>query len=129
MERRILWVDCTAGAIGGIVMLLVSGWLAPHFGLPHGVLLTTAAFNLAYAAFSFSLALSRAPSRALLKTLVVANFAWTVVCIVIAARYASAQSVLGVVYILLEGLVVGALAAVEARIFGFVARAPGSPAD
>lgn len=129
MERRILWFDCTAGAVGGIVMLLVSGWLAPHFGLPHRVLVTTAAFNLAYAAFSFSLAMSRAPSRGLLKTLVFANFAWTAVCIAIAARYASMESVLGVVYILLEGLVVGALAAFEARVFGFVGRGSGAQVE
>lgn len=129
MERRILWFDCTAGAVGGILMLLVSGWLAPRFGLPRHVLVTTALCNLAYAAFSFSLAKSRVPARGLLLTLVVANFAWTFVCIAIALRYASAESVLGVVYIVLEGLVVGALAAVEARIFGFVGRASGTPAD
>ncbi|MDZ4701404.1 MAG: hypothetical protein SH809_16955 [Rhodothermales bacterium] len=50
---RLLWIDGTGGALVGVLVLILSGWLSRLEGLPEGVLLFTAAANLAYAAFSF----------------------------------------------------------------------------
>lgn len=125
MERRILWFDSIAGVVAGALMLAAAGMLAPLFGLPKAMLMTTATFNVAYGTFSFSLARRETVPRGLLKLLVVANFAWTVVCIGLAVRFAGPESTLGVAFILSEGLFVGVLAAVEARVFGFIG--PRSP--
>jgi predicted membrane-bound spermidine synthase len=110
----LLWVDCTAAAVVGVAMLALSGLLAPWFGLPRGLLVFTGIANLVYGSFSFSLARSPAPPRRLVWLLVAANFSWTAVCAVLAAAFAHPGSALGVAWLLLEGLVVGALAAVEA---------------
>jgi hypothetical protein len=49
------------------------------------------------------------------RVLVVANFVWSGVCVVLAALFAGPGSWLGVGYVLAEGLFVGVLAALEAR--------------
>jgi hypothetical protein len=73
--RHLLWIDCTAGALAGILVLALSGWLAPLEGLPREVLLFTGAMNLVYASYSCSLVLRRRRPL-LLVTLVAANLAW-----------------------------------------------------
>lgn len=96
-------------------MLAVSGLLAPLFGVPRILLVGTALANLAYGAFSLSLArMPEAPPRRV-RALVIANFAWTLVCVALAIAIAGPGSWLGVAYLLTEGVVVGGLAALEAR--------------
>jgi hypothetical protein len=116
--RSLLWFDCTAASVVGVTMLAVSGLIAPLFGMPRAVLVATALANLAYGGFSYSLArLPEAPCRRV-RALVVANFAWTVVCVGLAATFARPGSWLGVAYVLAEGVFVGGLAAMEARARG-----------
>lgn len=111
-----LWVDCTAGAIVGVLVLAFSGWLARVHGLPEGVVLLLGTANLAYATYSFTLA--RSPRRTLrqIEVLVVANAAWAVVCVGLAVRYGERASAFGFVHLLGEALFVGGLAAVEWRL-------------
>lgn len=113
--RRLLWVDCSAGAIVGVTVLLLSEWLSALYGLPRGLLLVTGAANLLYASYSFSLA--RQPVRPMrwIVLLVAANAAWAVVCIVLAVVYGPAATVFGVGHLVGEGLFVGGLAALEWR--------------
>ncbi len=113
--RSLLWFDCTAAGTAGLAMLVLSGLLAPSFGIPHGVLVTTALVNLAYGAFSFSLARQVEAPRRRVSALVIANFAWTAVCVGLAAYFASPGAWLGAGYLFGEGLFVGLLAAAEAR--------------
>ena len=113
--RSLLWLDCTAAGVVGAAMLTLSGPLASLFGLPRAALIGMAVTNLIYGSFSYSLARQPAAPPSRVKALVVANFAWTAVCVGLAAFFAGPGSWLGAGYILGEGLVVGALAAVEAR--------------
>ena len=96
-------------------MLVLSGLLTPSFGIPHGVLVITALVNLAYGAFSFSLARQVEAPRRRVRALVIANFAWTAVCVGLAAYFAHPAAWLGAGYFVGEGLFVGLLAAAEAR--------------
>jgi hypothetical protein len=112
--RSLLWFDCAAAGVAGVAMLALSGLLAPLFGVPRLVLVTMALVNLAYGAFSYSLARQPEAPRRRVRALVVANFAWTGVCVGLAALLAGPGSWLGAGYVLAEGLFVGALAAVEA---------------
>lgn len=113
--RFLLWIDCSAAGVVGLTMLAASGVIAPFFGAPRSLLVATACANLAYGCFSYSLArMTEAPYRRV-RALIVANFAWTVVCVVLAAGLAGRGSWLGVGYLVVEGALVGALAAVEAR--------------
>ena len=111
--RTLLWVDCTAGAVVGAAMLAASWWVAPRLGLPHGVLVFTALANLVYGAYSFSLARQPEAPKPLVRVLVAANLTWTVVCFVLSASFAGPGSGLGAAYLAIEGVIVGALAAVE----------------
>lgn len=113
--RSLLWFDCIAAGIAGVAMLALSGLLAPRFGVPREVLMTTALVNLAYGAFSFSLARQPEVPRSRVRALIVANFTWTAVCVGLAAFFAGPGSWLGAGFILGEGVFVGALAVVEAR--------------
>ena len=113
--RSLLWFDCSAAGVVGVAMLGLSGLLAPLFDIPRAVLVTTALVNLAYGTFSYSLARQPEPPRRLVRALIVGNFTWTVICIGLAAVFAGPGSWLGSGYLLAEGLVVGALAAVEAK--------------
>jgi len=113
--RTLLCFDCTAAGVVGLTTLLAADLLAPLFGLPQVVLLVTAIANLAYGAFSYSLARSQEAPRRLVRALVAANFAWTGVCVVLAAAFAGPGRWLGVAYLIVEGVFVGVLAAAEAR--------------
>lgn len=114
--RSLLWFDCTAGLAVGLAMLALSGVLSPLFGLSRGVLVTTAVANLAYGSFSYSLVRRPEAAPRRVRVLVVANFAWALVCVALAAVYAGPGSWLGAAYLLAEGVFVGVLASVEARV-------------
>lgn len=111
--RDLLWVDCTAGAVVGVAVLSLSGWLSEVEALPRGVLLVTGAANLLYAAYSFSLAVRAQRPMAGIVALVVANAAWAVVCIGLAAAFWGSATWLGRVHLVGEGLFVGGLAGLE----------------
>jgi hypothetical protein len=113
--RALLWFDCIAASVAGVAMLSLSGVLAPVFGIRRAVLVAMAIANLCYGSFSFSLAREPQPPQRRVRALIAANFAWTAVCVVLAAASAGPGSWLGAAYILGEGVFVGTLAIVEAR--------------
>ncbi|HEX8432550.1 MAG TPA: hypothetical protein VF625_14765 [Longimicrobium sp.] len=115
VARRLLWIDCTAGALAGAAMLLLGGWLARWYALPRGLLWFMGAVNLLYATYSFSLAVRARRSRGSINLLVLANLAWVPVCLALAASFRGSASVYGLTHLVGEALFVGALALVEWR--------------
>lgn len=115
MSRSLLWIDCSGGLIGGVLMLSLSGWLSRLYALPVGLLVVMGLANLAYAAFSFSLARRRIRPRALVMVLVIANASWAALCALTAVVVAGQASAFGMAHLLGECLVVGGLAALEWR--------------
>ena len=111
--RRLLWVDCLAGALVGVAVLSLSGWLSDLHGLPRGLLLVTGAANLAYASYSFSLAVRARRPRRLIVLLVVANLTWAVVCLGLAAAFSASATGFGLAHLVAEAVVVGGLAVLE----------------
>jgi hypothetical protein len=112
--RPLLWFDCAAAAIGGTATLALAWLLAPLFGLSRVVVVFIGLVNLAYGAFSFSLARQPSPARGRVRALVTANLLWVGVCVVMAIYFAGPGSWLGASYMLAEGFFVGLLATVEA---------------
>ena len=109
----LLWVDCTAGAVAGVTVLALSGWLSRLYGLPQKLLLFIAAVNLLYACYSFTLARrSHRPLRPI-QLLVCANAAWAPVCLALAVTYWHRASWFGIAHLAGEAIFVGALAAME----------------
>ncbi len=112
-EPRLLWVDCMAGALAGVLVLAFSGWLGRLHGLPQGVLILLGTANLVYATYSFSLARSAGRTPFQIAVLVYANAAWAVVCLGLAVRYWERASAFGYVHLVGEAIFVGGLAALQ----------------
>ncbi len=96
-------------------MSIAGPYLAQPFGVSARLLLALAVVNALYGCGSGLLARSPVPSLPRVRLLIAANFAWTGVCVVMAARVWADASWLGVAYLLGEGMFVGALATFEAR--------------
>lgn len=114
-SKKLLWVDCTAGAIVGIVVIAFSGWLSQLEGLPREVLLFTGGVNLLYASYSFSLAVRAERPMPLIKLLVFANLAWVPVCLGLAVTFFWSATPLGFMHLVGEAIFVGGLALLEWR--------------
>lgn len=113
--RKLLWIDCGAALLAGLAVLSLSAWLGRLYALPRELLVAMGVVNLAYGAFSFSLARRARRPRSLIALLVVANATWAVLCGIAAVRLADVASAFGMVHLIGEGLFVGGLAALEWR--------------
>ncbi|HEX8360583.1 MAG TPA: hypothetical protein VF613_10760 [Longimicrobium sp.] len=111
--RRLLWIDCTAGAVAGVTVFVLSGWLSRLYGLPREILLFMGAANLLYASYSFSLARRAVRPMSLIKLLVFANATWVLVCFGLAVTFWEQATVFGLAHLIGEALIVGGLAALE----------------
>ncbi|MCO5165818.1 MAG: hypothetical protein M9894_05560 [Planctomycetes bacterium] len=123
MDRRarlVLCVDAGAGATVGLLLLVLRAWVADLYGLPLALVEVVGAANLAFASGSGTLAVGaargRAPSRAAVAALITANATWAAVCLGLVALTWPSATVFGVAHLALEGLFVGGLAALEARL-------------
>ena len=112
---HLLWIDCTAAGLAGATMLVLSGWLSALYALPRSLVVVLGVINLAYGAFSFSLARRDCRPLALIAGLAAANVAWAVSCGIIAGALTDTASVFGLAHLVGEGLFVGGLGALEWR--------------
>jgi hypothetical protein len=112
---NLLWIDCTAGALVGVLVLSFSGWLSRLYSMPVGLLYFMGMVNLLYAAYSFSLAIRRTRPRVLMTLLAAANGVWTLVCLGIAAYFFETATVFGIGQLVVEAIFVGGLACLEWR--------------
>jgi hypothetical protein len=113
--RDLLWVDCGAALLAGVVVLLLSSWLSQLYAMPRELLVGMGVANLAYGTYSLSLARRARRPRSLLVLLVVANATWAALCGLAAVRLAGTASAFGLAHLVGEGLFVGGLAALEWR--------------
>ncbi len=114
-HSKLLWIDCIAGAVVGVAVLMLSPWLSRIEALPRGLLLFTGAANLLYACYSLSLAARMRRTLRQIELLVFANGAWAVVCVALALSFASSATWIGIAHLLGEAAFVGALAGAEWR--------------
>lgn len=113
--RSLLWIDCMAGALVGVLVLSFSEWLSRLYSLPLGILYFMGVINLIYATYSYSLAKRRARSKALIILLAAANGIWTFVCLGLATYFFEAATFLGIGLLVGEAIFVGSLASLEWR--------------
>lgn len=117
--RALLWADGIAGASVGVLVLVLHPWLAVLYGLPASLVLGLGAANLAYGLYSSTLAVrlyrGQPPSRRAVVTLVAANAAWAVVCVVLAVALRERATLIGTAVLAVEAVFVGALALLERR--------------
>jgi hypothetical protein len=113
--RKLLWVDCIAGAVVGAMVLSLSGFLSRLYGLPRALLLFTGFANGVYASYSFALARRPIRPRSLIIALALANSLWAVVCACLALLVATSATAFGLAHLLGEAIFVGGLATLEWR--------------
>lgn len=113
MIRHILWLDCIAAAVAGVLVLSFAAWLSEWYALPRELLSFIGAVNIAYACFSFSLAIRVRRSEALIKLLAVANGFWALACLGIAATFAPLMTLPGLCHVLGEAAFVAGLGILE----------------
>ncbi len=113
--RKLLWVDCLAGATAGTLMLTLHQVLASWYGVPVALLLGMGAANLAYASCSWMLARRSPRPRHLVAAMAVANMAWAPVCLVLAWSVRESATMLGFLSLGFEACFVGALGWLEWR--------------
>lgn len=111
--RKLLWVDCTAAAVAGLIVLALHEWLSHMYALPRGLLLSIGAINCLYASYSFVLAVRRNRPKHLINLLVAANLSWSGVCLVLAFVFSEPATVFGLAQLIGEALFVAGLAALE----------------
>ncbi|MEM9673406.1 MAG: hypothetical protein ACFB15_30390 [Cyclobacteriaceae bacterium] len=112
---NLLWIDCSAGALVGFVVVSASTWLSDLFQLPYDLVLLMGIMNLVYASFSFSLAIRSKRPKLMIIFLVVANLTWAVLCVRWAMIHFDTASFFGLAQLLGEALFVGGLAVLEWR--------------
>jgi hypothetical protein len=113
--KNLLWIDCIAGALAGVLVLSFSGWLSSLHALPRDLLLLNGAVNLLYASYSFSLAARARRPRASINVLVFANLSWAVVCLWLVTVFAGSATVFGIGHLAGEAVFVGGLAGLQWR--------------
>lgn len=114
-RQNVLWVDCTAGAVAGSLMLLLLPWITRLYALPRWLLLFIGAANLLYAAYSFTLAAWPGRSPALINLLIAANLTWSGLCLWLMFIFGPSATIFGTIHLGAEAVFVGALAIVEWR--------------
>jgi hypothetical protein len=117
-RRHLLWVDCIAGGVVGLGMLLLRDWLVLLYELPPSILVVMALANLLYASFSYSLARRPTRPRRLVKMLAGANVAWGVACL---GLLATGPSGVGIALLVFEAIFVAGLGLLEARSLDLLA--------
>jgi hypothetical protein len=112
---KLPWIDGCAGLTVGASMLLLQDFLQGFYGLSPQMFQLIAFANVGYAPFGLVLGALRRRPRGLLYWLIFANFMWSVVCAVLAARVWATASIFGLTHIIAEGVFVSALALLELR--------------
>lgn len=110
---NLLWADCIGGAVVGVTVIALSGWLSRLDGLPQEVILFTGVANLLYGAYSFSLAIRAERPMWQIKLLVAANLAWAPVCAGLLIAFSATATPFAYLHIGGEAIYVGGLAVVE----------------
>lgn len=113
--ENLLWIDGIGGATVGVLTLALVGWLSQWYRMERNLILLIGVANLAYGAYSLSLATRPTRPAPAIVLLVLANFLWGVLCIRWAWLLRSTASPLGLIHLVGEGLYVGGLACVEWR--------------
>lgn len=113
IAKHILWIDCSAAAFAGLIVLLAAQCLSQLYHLPKEIIVFVGCLNLLYASYSFTLANYKKRSMLLVNILVIANSTWVLVCLFMLWRFRQEITIFAVIHIGGEAVFVGALARLE----------------
>ncbi|MFA9272180.1 hypothetical protein LRS13_19085 [Svornostia abyssi] len=110
--RPALLTDAVVSAANGVVYLVAAGPVGELLGLSPGLLRGAGAFFLVYAAAVMLVA--RTPRRGTVLAIVIGNAVWAIDSMVAAVAGWGDPTTTGTVWIVLQGLIVGAFAVAQA---------------
>jgi len=113
--QKILWLDAFLGGSNAAAGLLFTAFIVNILGLSYTFIVTVSIITLAYAVVAGVLASQKTISVPLLRTLIVGNWVWTGISVVFLFMHFNTATTLGVIFLVLQVLVVGALAYAEGR--------------
>ncbi len=111
--RKLLWLDCLGALLGGIVMITLSDWLAPLYGMSLELYWILVAGEFCYGLFSLTLALRSRKPRLQLSILIFANAFWGNACLAAAGFFVRELTFFGIAHLILEGVYLAWLAGME----------------
>ena len=113
--QKLLWADTLLGGSTAISGICFFNLLTPILGLPTAVILGISIVTLLYSIVALVLANQQTISISVLRTLVFANWFWTIISIGLLLIYFNEAALLGRIFLILQVVVVGALAYLEGR--------------
>lgn len=113
--RKILWFDVFVGGFSAIIGLIFTEFFSKLFGLPFNLLLIISIITFIYSSFALFLVNQKIISLTLTKVLINANWFWTIISIILFFIYFSEAKFLGIIYLILQIIIVGALAYFEGK--------------
>lgn len=113
--KKILWIDFILGYGTAMLGLIFFPVLPRFLGLPGGLILVIAGITFLYAIVAFILARKKEPKVSQVQTLAYANWVWAIVSLILLYSYFSAATLFGLVFLVLQVVVVAALGSLEAR--------------
>lgn len=113
--KKILWADTFLGGITAILGLCLYQWLTGFLGLPTDLIIIISIVTLAYALFALYLAGKTLPPVLPLRVLIYANWVWTIISVVLIVVYVPAATIFGIIFLVLQVIVVGLLAWLEGK--------------
>ncbi|HZG26120.1 MAG TPA: hypothetical protein VEZ17_16145 [Chitinophagaceae bacterium] len=111
--RKLLWLDAGLGGSNALLGLLFFKQLTNIMGLSVNFILVVSIITLCYAIVACVLANQRNVSVPLLRVLILANWIWTFVSLVLLFLHFSEAQPLGRAFLILQVVVVGGLAYFE----------------
>ncbi|MEO9964966.1 MAG: hypothetical protein ABJF11_04210 [Reichenbachiella sp.] len=111
--RKLLWLDCILGALTAAIGLVFRNELVDLLGLPYLFIFWVAIINALYASVSLRLATMGQVSIPLLRSLVVANWVWMDISVVLLYFHFMDATLLGQTLLVLQIIIVGGLAYME----------------
>lgn len=111
--RKILWLDTFLGGSTAILGLCFFPSLTSILGLTTNLIVIISIITLLYSIVAFILSNQQTISISLLRTLVFANWVWTIISIGLLLTHFDNAKTLGLLFLILQILVVGGLAYLE----------------
>jgi hypothetical protein len=112
--RLVLKLDAAVTGANGVAYLAAAGPLEDLLGVSAGLLRPIGAFLVLFAAAVWFVATRRVVPRTAVLAIATANAVWALGSLVFAAAGASSPGTVGTVWVLLQALVVGSFAALQA---------------
>lgn len=111
--RRAILGDAIFSGASAVLLTLGAGELAPWLNLPEALLRETGLFLIAYAALVGWLGTRQAMPKPLVVIVIVGNAAWTLASIALLFSGTVTPNLLGEAFVVLQAVIVGALAELQ----------------